>query len=451
MSYSVILPTLNEEGHIVNLIEEIAKNFINKEEIYEIIVVDDDSTDGTINKITNFIKTSSINIKLHVRKEKKNLAASINFGINLSKYENIIWMDADFQHSPEYIKNFFDHINDYEVIIFSRFLKESKRYFDSIVVGAGENSFLNIIKDSKNNCLKEKYAEDYKLMPFKDTPFPDRSLMPKEFVVNDKLFSQFGEYPATLVYFSRGCIFKCSYCTYNVPRLLQTKSPKLIDEEIKYLKENYNIKGLLLKDEVAISPNLKVSKEILNTIEKNDIVWRGQTITIATLDQLKMARDSGCLELAVGVETVDNEVMKIIDKTWQNDKIIREFIDNAKKVGIKVKICLIQGLPGEPKDIVEKTIKFLKETEPDFASVSGFLPVPGSPIERNYKKYGIKYIDKDWNKYGHLLYRFSDEEDVGLPFEYEKETPFGKSFTQQEIKENMTTIQQWLDNRGMVY
>ena len=329
--------------------------------------------------------------------------------------------------------------------------EESKKYFDSIVVGAGENSFLNIIKDAKNNCLKEKYAEDYKLMPFKDTPFPDRSLMPKEFVVNDKLFSQFGEYPATLVYFSRGCIFKCSYCTYNVPRLLQTKSPKLIDEEIKYLKENYNIKGLLLKDEVAISPNLKVAKEILNTIEKNDIVWRGQTITIATLDQLKMARDSGCLELAVGVETVDNEVMKIIDKTWQNDKIIREFIDNAKKVGIKVKICLIQGLPGEPKDIVEKTIKFLKETEPDFASVSGFLPVPGSPIERNYKKYGIKYIDKDWNKYGHLLYRFSDEEDVGLPFEYEKETPFGKSFTQQEIKENMTTIQQWLDNRGMVY
>jgi len=83
--------------------------------------------------------------------------------------------------------------------------------------------------------------------------------------------------------------------------------------------------------------------------------------------------------------------------------------------------------------------------------VSGFLPVPGSPIERNYKKYGIKYIDKDWNKYGHLLYRFSDTEDVGLPFEYEKDTPFGKSFTQEEIKENMTTIQQWLDSRGMVY
>ena len=106
MSYSVILPTLNEEGHIVNLIEEIGKNFIDYNTTYEIIVVDDNSSDGTIDKVKNLIKKSSIDIKLHIRKNKKNLAASINFGINQSKYENIIWMDADFQHPPKYIKEF---------------------------------------------------------------------------------------------------------------------------------------------------------------------------------------------------------------------------------------------------------------------------------------------------------------------------------------------------------
>ncbi len=161
MSYSVILPTLNEEGHIVNLIEEIAKNFINKEEIYEIIVVDDDSTDGTINKITNFIKTSSINIKLHVRKEKKNLAASINFGINQSKYENIIWMDADFQHPPEYIKKIFDHIDNFEVIIFSRFLKESKRYFEDDVSVKEFNEDQSILFNKISNSFIFKEITDY--------------------------------------------------------------------------------------------------------------------------------------------------------------------------------------------------------------------------------------------------------------------------------------------------
>ena len=104
MSYSIILPTLNEEGHIIDLIKEIDKNFIDQQSVYEIIVVDDNSTDGTIEKITNFIKTSNIEIKLYVRNEKKNLAASINFGIDKSKYENIIWMDADFQHPPDFLK-----------------------------------------------------------------------------------------------------------------------------------------------------------------------------------------------------------------------------------------------------------------------------------------------------------------------------------------------------------
>ena len=46
MSFSVILPTLNEKGHIIELIEEISNIFILKKE-FEIIVVDDNSTDGT--------------------------------------------------------------------------------------------------------------------------------------------------------------------------------------------------------------------------------------------------------------------------------------------------------------------------------------------------------------------------------------------------------------------
>ena len=236
-----------------------------------------------------------------------------------------------------------------------------------------------------------------------------------------------------------------------MPRLLQTKSTDLIRDEIRYLKKNYNINSLLLKDEVAISPNKKISQEILTTIGNEDIVWRGQTISIASYDQLKLAKESGCLELAVGVETVDNDVMKVIDKTWQNEKIIKDFIENCKKLDLKVKICLILGLPGEPKNIVEKTIKFLEETEPEFVSVSGFLPVPGSPIAKNPEKYGISKIENDWSKYGHLLFRFSDDEEVGLPFEYSEDGPFGKGLSQNEIKQNLTSLQGWLKERKMTY
>tara|TARA_B100000767_G_C19708063_1_gene511475 strand:- start:75 stop:830 length:756 start_codon:yes stop_codon:yes gene_type:complete len=161
MSYSIILPTLNEEGHIIDLIKEIGKNFIAQKLLYEIIVVDDNSTDGTIEKVTNFIKISNIEIKLYVRKEKKNLAASINFGIDKSKYENIIWMDADFQHPPEYIKKLFQYVNDYDVIIFSRFLKESKRYFEDDISIKESNENQSILFNRISNLLIFKEITDY--------------------------------------------------------------------------------------------------------------------------------------------------------------------------------------------------------------------------------------------------------------------------------------------------
>ena len=131
MSYSVILPTLNEKGHIVQLIENIRLVFSKIQKEHEIILVDDNSTDGTIDLVKD-ISESYDNVKIFVRYGlKKNLANSINLGIQKSKYENIIWMDADFQHPPDYIKMFHDYQTKYDLVVFSRYLKNSVRYFNN--------------------------------------------------------------------------------------------------------------------------------------------------------------------------------------------------------------------------------------------------------------------------------------------------------------------------------
>ena len=103
MSFSVILPTLNENDHILNLISEIANIFKSKEIQFQIIVVDDNSDDGTYETVKNFQKNHSyLNVLLR-KNSKRNLANSINDGIKTSKFSNIIWLDADFQHPPKYI------------------------------------------------------------------------------------------------------------------------------------------------------------------------------------------------------------------------------------------------------------------------------------------------------------------------------------------------------------
>ena len=129
-SYSVILPTLNEVGHINSLIKEISNNFDKFNIKYEIIIVDDNSIDGTVEEIS---KINNSRIIIHKRKDKKkSLVDSLNEGINISKNENIIWMDADFSHPPNYIDKFIKLKNEkkIDVIVCSRFLKGSIRYYN---------------------------------------------------------------------------------------------------------------------------------------------------------------------------------------------------------------------------------------------------------------------------------------------------------------------------------
>ena len=161
MEFSIILPTLNEKGHILDLINSIKKNFKNKKIKFEIIIVDDNSTDGTAQLVKKKTKKDK-KIKLFIRKgEKKNLAKSLNLGIKKSKYQNIIWMDADYQHPPKYIRKIFRLIKNYDIIIFSRFLKKSKRYFDKDIRTKEANENQSIYFNKICNFLFYKELTDY--------------------------------------------------------------------------------------------------------------------------------------------------------------------------------------------------------------------------------------------------------------------------------------------------
>ena len=153
MSFSVILPTLNEKGHILKLIEEISNIFETNKIDYEIIVVDDNSDDGTYEIVENFKKNNAY-VKTILRKnKKKSLPSSLNDGISLSKYENLIWMDADFQHPPKYIKKFIEKSKNFDVIISSRFLEGSERYFNNNVLNVQHSTELSINYLINNNSF----------------------------------------------------------------------------------------------------------------------------------------------------------------------------------------------------------------------------------------------------------------------------------------------------------
>jgi dolichol-phosphate mannosyltransferase len=96
--FTIIIPVLNEENNIKELIFLIKKNLKNFK--YEIIFIDDNSTDNTKVIIKNYL---SQNLRYYLRKKNKDLTLSCFLGIQKSRYKNIIIMDSDLQHHPKYL------------------------------------------------------------------------------------------------------------------------------------------------------------------------------------------------------------------------------------------------------------------------------------------------------------------------------------------------------------
>lgn len=138
--YSVVIPTFNEAGNVGSLIHEIINIFEQqvKSRAFEIVVVDDNSQDGT-QQVVEKISQKDDRVHLLVHAGKPELAGSILQGIKASRGAVVVGMDADFNHHPRFLIDLIKALDHADVVIGSRFIKnggmaDSWRYWLSWLV-----------------------------------------------------------------------------------------------------------------------------------------------------------------------------------------------------------------------------------------------------------------------------------------------------------------------------
>lgn len=113
---SVVLPTFQEREHIVELIEGLYKEIPMP---LQVIVVDDDSQDGTADLVSEL---DFPNLKL-IRRKARGLAAAFHRGILEADGDWIGWMDADMSMPPKVMKELFDQLDEVQIAIGSRYVE----------------------------------------------------------------------------------------------------------------------------------------------------------------------------------------------------------------------------------------------------------------------------------------------------------------------------------------
>lgn len=117
---TVVMPTFNEAGHIAALVRAVVAEMEQAGTAFEVIVVDDDSPDGTAAAVEPL--TVDPRVRLEVRLRHRGLAASIRRGIELARGDVVVVMDSDFNHDPKDVPILCDLLSHFDIAIGSRFV-----------------------------------------------------------------------------------------------------------------------------------------------------------------------------------------------------------------------------------------------------------------------------------------------------------------------------------------
>lgn len=237
--------------------------------------------------------------------------------------------------------------------------------FDAIVVGEGDEAWPQILTDIELGQLKTRYRSA-KPPDINNLPVPRYDLIKKDRVV---------VYP---VQATRGCPFTCQYCSIAaVYDGMYRKRP--VDKIVRDVEATGSRNINFCDDNLC--EDVKFSERLFSALRGAPIRWGTQTtINVARHpDLLRKARESGCVLMALGVETFSAKNLKDVNKTFHAVDKYAESFQRIMDAGISPHALIIFGLPDDNADTFKYTVDYLKNLKVPITQFFILTPYPGSP------------------------------------------------------------------------
>jgi radical SAM superfamily enzyme YgiQ (UPF0313 family) len=272
--------------------------------------------------------------------------------------------------------------------------EEALCHVDSIVTGEAEDIWPKVIEDFSRKELKRIYRGAP--VDLRQEVRPRRDLFSRKY--------RFGS-----IMTSRGCPFSCDFCIvtiFNGSRLRRREINHVIGE-LKTIPQKY----LLFLDDNLLGYTKEhrgQAKELFSEMIKHGIrkKWVAQTSINSLADKsvLKLARKSGCIGFFVGMESVNEEVLKRMNKGANLKTGVSSYIDSIRKIHKYGMIVMGNFVLGYERGLEElsRDTYWMKKSPLDIINFAILTPYPGTKIfERLNKENRIIMRDfpGDWGYY----------------------------------------------------
>ena len=223
-------------------------------------------------------------------------------------------------------------------------------------------------------------SEREKLKEVDSLPFPSRDKINLQLYLN-AWKERHGE-NAISISTMRGCPYTCKWCSRAVYGLsYRRRSPQNVCDELDLLQKEYNPDTLWFVDDVFTISH-KWLNDFNNVLKERSLKIKYECITRADRlneEVIKSLKDSGCFRVWIGAESGSQKVIDLMDRRVDVNQV-REMIRLAQKYGIQAGTFIMLGYPGETEDDIEETIRHLKESNPEYFTITVAYPIKGTEL-----------------------------------------------------------------------
>lgn len=268
-------------------------------------------------------------------------------------------------------------------------------YVDSIVIGEAESVWKNVIDDFETGSLKKTYQGD--LIDLKDTPIPRHDLVSSKYIYAS-------------VQTTRGCPMDCDFCSvtiFNGQKYRLRPVNDVLDE-----LEQISNKRIFFVDDNIVGHNKVTQKHARDLFQgmidrKLNKEWLSQaSLNISDNPKLvKLAADSGCKMLLLGIETEKEEDLVDMNKKLNlkiGIKKYKRIFRVLHKHGVSILGAFIFGLESDTVTDLHKRAEFIKRSGVDAIQPTILTPYPGTRVFENLlneNRLLRKNYPKDWQHY----------------------------------------------------